>query len=193
MATTGAPVLSVPHTCARGSSLGAVVCRHRTGIAERREGSQQGSGGDGCLLPQAYLEFFTSRETVGALLQVLKKYEQRVNYHIVDVKVGQLLAEVLRGQLPAEDTHGHSRTPQALASGRWSQAPPRSSQPSEGGPPVGNGTVQFRKGAGDPAEGHLTWEATEASRRVLCGLNPQGQEGRAFLGKGGVCKGSVYS
>lgn len=41
-------------------------------------------------LPQAYLEFFTSRETVGALLQVLKKYELRVNYHIVDVKVGQL-------------------------------------------------------------------------------------------------------
>lgn len=37
--------------------------------------------------PQAYLEFFTSRETVEALLQVLKKYEQRVNYHIVDVKV----------------------------------------------------------------------------------------------------------
>lgn len=41
-------------------------------------------------LPQAYLEFFTSRETVEALLQVLKKYELRVNYHIVDVKVGQL-------------------------------------------------------------------------------------------------------
>lgn len=41
-------------------------------------------------LPQAYLEFFTSRETVGALLQVLKKYELRVNYHIVDVKVGRL-------------------------------------------------------------------------------------------------------
>lgn len=40
-------------------------------------------------LPQAYLEFFTSRETVEALLQVLKKYELRVNYHIVDVKVGQ--------------------------------------------------------------------------------------------------------
>lgn len=38
---------------------------------------------------QAYLEFFTSRETVEALLQVLKKYELRVNYHIVDVKVGQ--------------------------------------------------------------------------------------------------------
>lgn len=37
--------------------------------------------------PQAYLEFFTSRETVEALLQVLKKYELRVNYHIVDVKV----------------------------------------------------------------------------------------------------------
>lgn len=41
--------------------------------------------------PQAYLEFFTSRETVEALLQVLKKYELRVNYHIVDVKVGQLV------------------------------------------------------------------------------------------------------
>ena len=40
-------------------------------------------------LPQAYLEFFTSRETVEALLQVLKKYELRVNYHIVDVKVGR--------------------------------------------------------------------------------------------------------
>lgn len=40
-----------------------------------------------CPPPQAYLEFFTSRETVEALLQVLKKYEQRVNYHIVDVKV----------------------------------------------------------------------------------------------------------
>lgn len=38
--------------------------------------------------PQAYLEFFTSRETAQALLQVLKKYELRVNYHIVDVKVG---------------------------------------------------------------------------------------------------------
>nr|XP_020750664.1 methylenetetrahydrofolate reductase isoform X5 [Odocoileus virginianus texanus] len=35
---------------------------------------------------KAYLEFFTSRETVEALLQVLKKYELRVNYHIVDVK-----------------------------------------------------------------------------------------------------------
>lgn len=40
-------------------------------------------------LPQAYLEFFTSRETVEVLLQVLKKYELRVNYHIVDVKVGR--------------------------------------------------------------------------------------------------------
>eukprot|EP00069_Balaena_mysticetus_P020225 bmy_12774T0 len=39
--------------------------------------------------PHAYLEFFTSRETVEALLQVLKKYELRVNYHIVDVKVGR--------------------------------------------------------------------------------------------------------
>ncbi|KAK2495497.1 hypothetical protein MC885_020270 [Smutsia gigantea] len=38
---------------------------------------------NGC---RAYLEFFTSPETVEALLQVLKKYELRVNYHIVDVK-----------------------------------------------------------------------------------------------------------
>lgn len=40
----------------------------------------------GYVFQKAYLEFFTSRETVEALLQVLKKYEQRVNYHIVDVK-----------------------------------------------------------------------------------------------------------
>lgn len=37
---------------------------------------------------QAYLEFFTSNEIVTALLKVLKKYELRVNYHIVNVKVG---------------------------------------------------------------------------------------------------------
>ncbi|XP_045046461.2 methylenetetrahydrofolate reductase (NADPH) isoform X3 [Desmodus rotundus] len=40
----------------------------------------------GYVFQKAYLEFFTSRETVEALLQVLKKYELRVNYHIVDVK-----------------------------------------------------------------------------------------------------------
>ena len=37
--------------------------------------------------PQAYLEFFTSSENVTALLKVLKKYEPRVNYHIVNVEV----------------------------------------------------------------------------------------------------------
>ncbi|XP_054435714.1 methylenetetrahydrofolate reductase (NADPH) isoform X2 [Pteronotus mesoamericanus] len=42
--------------------------------------------GGGYVFQKAYLEFFTSRETVAALLQVLKKYELRVNYHIVDVK-----------------------------------------------------------------------------------------------------------
>lgn len=36
---------------------------------------------------QAYLEFFTSSENVTALLQVLKKYEPRVNYQIVNVHV----------------------------------------------------------------------------------------------------------
>lgn len=36
---------------------------------------------------QAYLEFFTSSENVTALLKVLKKYEPRVNYHIVNVNV----------------------------------------------------------------------------------------------------------
>lgn len=36
---------------------------------------------------QAYLEFFTSSENVTALLQVLKKYEPRVNYQIVNVQV----------------------------------------------------------------------------------------------------------
>nr|XP_021589157.1 methylenetetrahydrofolate reductase isoform X4 [Ictidomys tridecemlineatus]XP_021589166.1 methylenetetrahydrofolate reductase isoform X4 [Ictidomys tridecemlineatus] len=40
----------------------------------------------GYVFQKAYLEFFTSRETVEALLQVLKKYELRVHYHIVDVK-----------------------------------------------------------------------------------------------------------
>ncbi|XP_045155057.1 methylenetetrahydrofolate reductase isoform X3 [Echinops telfairi] len=40
----------------------------------------------GYVFQKAYLEFFTSRATVAALLQVLKRYELRVNYHIVDVK-----------------------------------------------------------------------------------------------------------
>ncbi|TFJ95160.1 Methylenetetrahydrofolate reductase [Platysternon megacephalum] len=43
-----------------------------------------------CFLPptQAYLEFFTSSENITALLKVLKtkKYELRVNYHIVNVR-----------------------------------------------------------------------------------------------------------
>ncbi|XP_041498990.1 methylenetetrahydrofolate reductase isoform X2 [Microtus oregoni] len=40
----------------------------------------------GYVFQKAYLEFFTSPETMEALLQVLKKYELRVNYHIVDVQ-----------------------------------------------------------------------------------------------------------
>ncbi|KAJ8388066.1 hypothetical protein AAFF_G00146840 [Aldrovandia affinis] len=40
----------------------------------------------GYVFQKAYLEFFTSSENVTALLKVLKKYEPRVNYHIVDVK-----------------------------------------------------------------------------------------------------------
>ncbi|MEJ1272427.1 methylenetetrahydrofolate reductase [Cricetulus griseus] len=40
----------------------------------------------GYVFQKAYLEFFTSREIVEALLQVLKKYELRVNFHIVDVQ-----------------------------------------------------------------------------------------------------------
>ncbi|KAH0502144.1 Methylenetetrahydrofolate reductase [Microtus ochrogaster] len=40
----------------------------------------------GYVFQKAYLEFFTSPETVEALLLVLKKYELRVNYHIVDVQ-----------------------------------------------------------------------------------------------------------
>lgn len=38
-------------------------------------------------IQQAYLEFFTSSENVQALLKVLKKYEPRVNYQIVNVHV----------------------------------------------------------------------------------------------------------
>ncbi|XP_010223153.1 PREDICTED: methylenetetrahydrofolate reductase [Tinamus guttatus] len=40
----------------------------------------------GYVFQKAYLEFFTSSEIVTALLKVLKKYETRVNYHIVNVK-----------------------------------------------------------------------------------------------------------
>ncbi|RXN12636.1 methylenetetrahydrofolate reductase [Labeo rohita] len=40
----------------------------------------------GYVFQKAYLEFFTSSENVTALLQVLKKYEPRVNYHIVNVQ-----------------------------------------------------------------------------------------------------------
>lgn len=36
---------------------------------------------------KAYLEFFTSNENAKALLKVLKKYEPRVNYHIVNMRV----------------------------------------------------------------------------------------------------------
>ncbi|KAK1786994.1 hypothetical protein P4O66_017367 [Electrophorus voltai] len=40
----------------------------------------------GYVFQKAYLEFFTSSENVNALLKVLKKYEPRVNYHIVNVQ-----------------------------------------------------------------------------------------------------------
>lgn len=40
----------------------------------------------GYVFQKAYLEFFASSEIVTALLKVLKKYELRVNYHIVNVK-----------------------------------------------------------------------------------------------------------
>uniref|UniRef100_A0A674ANI7 Methylenetetrahydrofolate reductase (NADPH) n=2 Tax=Salmo trutta TaxID=8032 RepID=A0A674ANI7_SALTR len=39
----------------------------------------------GYVFQKAYLEFFTSSENVTVLLKVLKKYEPRVNYHIVNV------------------------------------------------------------------------------------------------------------
>lgn len=39
---------------------------------------------------KAYLEFFTSSENVTALLKVLKKYEPRVNYQIVNVHVSSI-------------------------------------------------------------------------------------------------------
>ncbi|XP_077779155.1 methylenetetrahydrofolate reductase (NADPH)-like [Podarcis muralis] len=41
----------------------------------------------GYVFQKAYLEFFTSSENVRALQTVLKNYGQRVNYHIVNVKV----------------------------------------------------------------------------------------------------------
>ncbi|KAM9299174.1 methylenetetrahydrofolate reductase (NADPH) [Gastrophryne carolinensis] len=39
----------------------------------------------GYVFQKAYLEFFASSEMVNALIKVLKKYEPRVNYHIVNV------------------------------------------------------------------------------------------------------------
>ncbi|XP_072281908.1 methylenetetrahydrofolate reductase (NADPH) [Pyxicephalus adspersus] len=39
----------------------------------------------GYVFQKAYLEFFASSEMVTALIKVLKKYEPRVNYHIVNV------------------------------------------------------------------------------------------------------------
>ncbi|KAE8591852.1 hypothetical protein XENTR_v10018592 [Xenopus tropicalis] len=39
----------------------------------------------GYVFQKAYLEFFTSSEMVTALIKVLKRYEPRVNYHIVNV------------------------------------------------------------------------------------------------------------
>lgn len=66
-------------------------------------------GGAPLSLPQAYLEFFTSPETMEALLQVLKKYELRVNYHIVDVKVGQLPGFRQFSAGPQCQGQGHAR------------------------------------------------------------------------------------
>ncbi|XP_069803325.1 methylenetetrahydrofolate reductase (NADPH) isoform X2 [Dendropsophus ebraccatus] len=40
----------------------------------------------GYVFQKAYLEFFTSSEMVTALIKVLKRYEPRVNYHIVNVQ-----------------------------------------------------------------------------------------------------------
>ncbi|KAG7332185.1 hypothetical protein KOW79_004019 [Hemibagrus wyckioides] len=40
----------------------------------------------GYVFQKAYLEFFTSSENASALLKVLKKYEPRVNYHLVNVR-----------------------------------------------------------------------------------------------------------
>ncbi|KAF4070595.1 hypothetical protein AMELA_G00287190 [Ameiurus melas] len=40
----------------------------------------------GYVFQKAYLEFFTSNENAKALLKVLKKYEPRVNYHIVNMR-----------------------------------------------------------------------------------------------------------
>ncbi|XP_078281428.1 methylenetetrahydrofolate reductase (NADPH) isoform X2 [Rhinoraja longicauda] len=40
----------------------------------------------GYVFQKAYLEFFTASENISTLLKVLKKYEMRVNYQIVNVK-----------------------------------------------------------------------------------------------------------
>uniref|UniRef100_A0ABM5EKD0 methylenetetrahydrofolate reductase (NADPH) n=1 Tax=Pogona vitticeps TaxID=103695 RepID=A0ABM5EKD0_9SAUR len=58
----------------------------------------------GYVFQKAYLEFFTSSETVRALQTVLKRYGQRVNYHIVNVKGENI-------------TNAHSMQPNAVTWG----------------------------------------------------------------------------
>ena len=41
-------------------------------------------------ISQAYLEFFTSKENVDILMEILNDYPQ-VNYHIMDSEVGFIL------------------------------------------------------------------------------------------------------
>jgi hypothetical protein len=44
-----------------------------------------------CILFQAYLEFFTRKEVVDKLLEVLKTHYPTVSYHVVDHKVSKLV------------------------------------------------------------------------------------------------------
>lgn len=114
------------------------------------QGVRQGPGlCDGSLSSlQAYLEFFTSPKTVEALLQVLKKYEFRVNYHIVNVKVGPLQGQMALSGAGLPALRAPTFTPR-LSDHRapgLGEAPTQSSHPSEGGPSVDNvgSAVQYR-------------------------------------------------
>lgn len=105
------------------------------GVGEGASG-RAGVGDRHLSLPQAYLEFFTSRETAEALLQVLKKYELRVNYHLVNVKVGQAPGFPEYQALRLANTQ-HVTCARHCArqrdTGRTGPLLLRSSQPSEGG------------------------------------------------------------
>lgn len=127
-------------------------------LGSTRKASGRDLGCDGSLSPlQAYLEFFTSPKTVKALLQVLKKYEFRVNYHIVDVKVGPLRGQMALSGAGLPALRAPTFTPGSAITGHLASARPQLSAPSLVGAARQwiTRTVQFTTGYWGPRGGTL--------------------------------------